>query len=304
MSIESNRPEQDCHSVKAAGTVTLRIEPRETDLGDFSVRRVLPHRAQRKVGPWVFFDHFGPVEFAPGKGIDVRPHPHINLATVTYLFAGEILHRDSLGSEQTITPGAINLMIAGEGIVHSERERPQVRDTHHAMHGLQLWLALPEADEQMPPEFLHYPAADIPSTHVDGVAVTVMMGAAYGLRSPVRTFAETLYVEARFSKGQRLALPDIEETAVYVISGAISIDGETVDAHVMAVLDPGAMRVIEAADDARVVVIGGARMGERFIDWNFVSSRRERIEQARRDWREGRFPTVPGDEDEYIPLPE
>lgn len=304
MSNEADRPDQDTGCERAEEVIALRIAPRTTDLGAFSVRRVLPARMQRRVGPWVFFDHFGPVEFDPGKGIDVRPHPHINLATVTYLFDGEILHRDSLGSLQTIEPGAVNLMIAGRGIVHSERERPAVRAARHGLHGLQLWLGLPEVDEQVAPAFLHYPAGDIPSVRVDGVSVTVIMGSAYGLQSPVRTFADTLYVEARLSAGQALATPKAEELAVYVVSGWISIDGDRVDEHVMAVLAPAAHALIEASGDARIVLIGGATLGERFIEWNFVSSRHERIEQAKRDWRQGRFPVVPGDEDEYIPLPD
>lgn len=303
MSIQSGGTEQGNGKVAQPTPIALRIESRETDLGDFSVRRVLPHRSQRKVGPWVFFDHFGPVEFEPGKGIDVRPHPHINLATVTYLFDGEILHRDSLGSEQTISPGAINLMVAGKGIVHSERERPEVRDTRHSVHGLQLWLALPDTDEQMQPAFLHYPVDDIPSTDVDGVQVTVMMGSAYGLQSPVRTFADTLYLEARLTAGQCLALPSAEEMSVYVVGGNVRLGDETVRENTMAVLSADARPVVDAVDDAHIVMIGGAAMGGRFIEWNFVSSRRERIEQAKRDWRDGRFPTVPGDEDEFIPLP-
>lgn len=304
MSIEADEPGQASGCEPADGAIALRISPRTTDLGALSVRRLLPARMQRKVGPWVFFDHFGPVEFDPGKGLDVRPHPHINLATVTYLFDGEILHRDSLGSLQAIEPGAVNLMIAGSGIVHSERERPEVRATRHHLHGLQLWLGLPEADEQLAPAFLHYPAGDIPSIRVGGVDVTVIMGGAYGLRSPVRTFAETLYIEARLPAGQALVTPAAEELAVYVVSGRISIDGDRVDEHVMAVLAPAANALIEASNDARIVLIGGAALGERFIEWNFVSSRRERIEQAKRDWQQGRFPAVPGDENQYIPLPD
>ncbi|MDJ0741021.1 MAG: pirin family protein [Gammaproteobacteria bacterium] len=284
--------------------VIARIEPRETDLGDFSVRRLLPHRRQRQVGPWVFFDHFGPVDFDPGRGIDVRPHPHINLATVTYLFDGEILHRDSLGSEQTISPGAINLMIAGKGIVHSERERPAVRATRHSAHGLQLWLGLPEASEEIDPEFLHYPADAIPAKAVDGVPVTVMIGSAYGLQSPVRTFADTLFVEAHLTAGQRLDLPEADELALYVVAGRVGVGDDEVAAHSMAVLDPGARTPIRAGVDAHIVLIGGEPIGERFIDWNFVSSRRDRIERAKQDWRDGRFPTVPGDRDEFIPLPD
>ena len=296
MGVDSNSQE--------TGAIAQRLEARETDLGDFTVRRMLPHRLQRGVGPWVFFDHFGPVEFAPGQGIDVRPHPHINLATVTYLFDGEILHRDSLGSVQTISPGAINLMIAGQGIVHSERERPEVRDSRHAAHGLQLWLGLPEADEQTQPAFLHYAADAIPSDDIDGVSVTVMMGNAYGMQSPVKTFADTLYIDARLDAGQRLTLPTAEELAVYIVRGQVRIDDGLTGEHIMLVVRAGSDTVVEAVDDAHIVLIGGAKLGERLIDWNFVSSRRDRIEQAKADWRNGRFPTIPGDDDEFIPLPE
>src|SRR5690554_2036522 len=198
---------QNCNKPAHCKAIELLIEPRDTDLGGFSVRRLLPTRQHRMVGPWIFFDHMGPAEFAPGEGINVRPHPHINLATVTYLFEGEILHRDSLGSLQAIRPGDINLMVAGRGIVHSERERPEVTAVPHRLHGLQLWFALPEADEEVEPAFLHYPSADIPRVDVDGVPVRVMMGAAYGVTSSVRTYAGALYVEAHLKPGQKLVLP-------------------------------------------------------------------------------------------------
>ena len=252
----------------------------------------------------MFFDHFGPVDFDLGRGIDVRPHPHINLATVTFLFDGEILHRDSLGSEQTISPGAINLMIAGKGIVHSERERPAVRASRHTVHGLQLWLGLPEACEEVHPEFLHYAADEIPSKVVDGVRVTVMMGSAYDLESPVRTFVDTRYIEASFLAGQHLALPEVGELALYVVSGRVAVGDDEIGAHTMAVLGRGARSPVRAIADAHVVLIGGEPIGERFIEWNFVSSRRDRIEQAKQDWRDGRFPIIPGDRDEFIPLPD
>jgi hypothetical protein len=279
------------------------LRPREKDLGGFSVRRLLPTVGHKAVGPWVFFDHMGPADFPAGKGINVRPHPHINLATVTYLFEGEILHRDSLGSEQAIRPGDINLMVAGRGIVHSERERPEVTATAHRLHGLQLWLALPEADEECEPAFLHYPDQDIPRVEVHGVPVRVMMGSAYGASSPVRTFAQTLYVEARLRAGQRLELPSAEARALYVAQGALTAQGTQIPEHAMAILDDSAGVVVEAVEDARIALIGGEALGPRHIDWNFVSSRRERIEQARADWKAGRFPTVPGDEKEFIPLP-
>jgi len=284
--------------------IELIITPRSKDLDGFSVRRVLPYHKRRMVGPWVFFDHIGPVTFAAGSGIDVRPHPHINLATATYLFEGEILHRDSLGFAVAIQPGDINLMVAGRGITHSERETAAVRAREHRLHALQLWLALPEADEEVAPAFHHYAEAEIPTSVVDGVALRVMMGSAYGLTSPVRTFATTLYVEARLGPGQRLPQPLAEELAVYVASGAVRIDGTRVEQHQMAVLAPGATHPIEADGDCRIAIIGGARMPARHMFWNFVSSSPARIEQAKADWKAGRFPTVVGDEHAFIPLPE
>ena len=296
--------EHDTESTSGEQEVERLLEPREKDLGEFSVRRLLPAAKRTMVGPWIFFDHMGPADFPPGQGIKVRPHPHINLATVTYLFDGEILHRDSLGSLQPIVPGDINLMVAGRGIVHSERERPEITATAHRLHGLQLWLALPEADEEIEPAFHHYPGADIPTRTIDGVPVRVLMGSAYGATSPVKTFAETLYVEAHLKAGQRLALPEAEERALYVVSGALRLGGMTLPEHSMAILCRAARVVVEADTDSRIALIGGEPLGERFIDWNFVSSRKERIEQAKSDWRARRYPLVPGDEEEFIPLPD
>ncbi len=280
------------------------IAPRKKDLGGFSVSRILPIAQQKMIGPWIFFDHMGPAEFAAGKGIDVRPHPHINLATVTYLFEGEILHRDSLGSYATIVPGDINLMVAGKGIVHSERERPEWRQQPHRLHGLQLWLALPEADEECEPAFHHYDSQDIPGTTVVGVPVRVMMGSAYGLHSPVKTYAQTLYIEAALQRGQSLDLPKATERGLYVAHGAVQINGQALDTLHMAVLASGDASITATADDTRIALIGGETMSRRYIDWNFVSSRQERITQAKQDWQAQRFPKVPGDEDEFIPLPE
>ncbi|AHE98814.1 pirin [Thioalkalivibrio paradoxus ARh 1] len=291
-------------SARGEEAVEMLLQAREKDLGGFSVRRLLPTAKRTMVGPWIFFDHMGPADFPPGQGITVRPHPHINLATVTYLFEGEILHRDSLGSVQPIVPGDINLMVAGRGIVHSERERPEVTATAHRLHGLQLWLALPEADEEIEPAFHHYPSSDIPMCTVDGVPLRVMMGSAYGVTSPVRTFADTLYVEARLKAGQCLTLPKTSERALYVVSGALRLGRRILPEHSMAVLYPAWSVVVEADTDARIALIGGESVGERFIDWNFVSSRKERIEQARADWRAGLYPLVPGDEEEFIPLPD
>jgi len=295
--------EQQCDIAPCSGAVEQLIEPRDRDLGGFSVRRVLPTIGRKRVGPWVFFDHMGPAAFPPGEGINVRPHPHIGLATVTYLFEGEILHRDSLSSVQAIRPGDINLMVAGSGIVHSEREPPEVTAAAHRQHGLQLWLALPEEDEETEPAFYHYPGADMPSVEVDGVPVRVMMGAAYGATSPVKVFAETLYIEAQLQGGQTLTLPQAEERAVYVAAGALQVQHTAVPEHAMAVLAPAEGLTLEATRDSRIAVVGGESLGQRYIDWNFVSSRRERIEQAKQDWKAGRFPLVPGDDEEFIPLP-
>lgn len=294
--------EQKCKSA-ACLAVKWLVQPSEKDLGGFSVRRALPSPRTPMVGPWIFFDHMGPARFEAGDGVNVRPHPHINLATVTYLFEGEILHRDSLGSEQAIRPGDINLMVAGKGITHSERESPEVRSTSHSLHGLQLWLALPVDDEETEPAFYHYPSADIPILDIDGVTIRLMIGSAYGVASPVKTFAKTLYFEAELKSGQRLTLPDCEERGVYVVHGQINIEGSLVQQNEMAILSDKPSVGIEAREDCLIVIVGGEQLGKRHISWNFVSSRKERIEQAREDWREGRFPKVVGDEHEFIPLP-
>ena len=308
MSTETQTPEEafDQHCVTPAGckAIELLIEPRDKDLGGFSVRRVLPARQRRMVGPWVFFDHMGPADFAAGEGINVRPHPHINLATVTYLFEGEILHRDSLGSYQPIRPGDVNLMVAGKGITHSERERPEVARTAHRLNGLQLWLALPEADEEIDPAFYHYPDADIPRVDVDGVPVRVIMGSAYGMTSPVKVYADTLYVEVHLGAGQGITVPDAEERAVYVVEGELTANGTAIPEHAMAVFTNAPGIELTATRDARIAIVGGQQLGDRYLEWNFVSSRRERIEQAKDDWKARAFPKVTGDEEEFIPLPE
>lgn len=303
MSNVTTELEYECAASRGCDAIELVLQPRDKDLGGFSVRRLLPTAQRKTVGPWIFFDHMGPADFPAGQGINVRPHPHVNLATVTYLFEGEILHRDSLGSLQTIRPGDINLMVAGRGIVHSERERPEHTAVPHRLHGLQLWLALPEADEEVEPAFHHYAGADIPALEIDGVPVRVMMGSAYGVSSPVRIFADTLYVEAHLKPGQKLLLPDAQERAVYVAQGALKASDVAIPEHALAILTDAPGVVVEATAESRIALIGGEPVGKRFIDWNFVSSRKERIEQAKSDWREGRFPKVPGDEDEFIPLP-
>lgn len=303
MSNLSPQTEFDCPITKECGALVQLLQPRERDLGGFSVRRVLPVVGQKMIGPWIFFDHMGPAHFPAGDGINVRPHPHIGIATVTYLFEGEILHRDSLGSLQPIRPGDINLMVAGHGIVHSERERPEITATDHTLHGLQLWLALPEAEEETDPAFYHYPESTVPSVSVDDVPVRVMMGTAYGETSPVKVFADTLYIEAWLKPGQKLTLPDAQERGLYVAKGRLLAGGTEIPEFSMAVLSEQQGVIVEALEETRLALIGGEPLGKRFIEWNFVSSRKERIEEAKRDWENGRFPSVPGDEDEYIPLP-
>lgn len=307
MSTQSKQPDeafdQQCDKPAACKAIELLIKPRDKDLGGFSVRRALPTRERRMVGPWIFFDHMGPANFPAGEGIKVRPHPHINLATVTYLFEGEILHRDSLGSLQAIRPGDVNLMVAGKGITHSERERPEVTAKPHALHGLQLWLALPEADEEVAPAFYHYPDSDIPRLEVNGVPVRVIMGSAYGETSPVKIYADTLYVEAHLKAGQTLIVPKAEERAVYVATGELSADDTAITEHSMAVFSNAPNIELTAQHDSRIAIVGGENVGKRYMEWNFVSSRRERIEQAKADWMNQRFPKVVGDEEEFIPLP-
>lgn len=308
--VQTHNPDQpnadlalECDFANGCDAIKLIITPRATDLGEFSVRRTLPNRQCKTVGPWIFFDHMGPAEFAAGFGINVRPHPHINLATVTYLFEGEILHRDSVGSLQTITPGDINLMVAGSGIVHSERERPEVKQQPHRLHGLQLWLALPVEFEEIAPAFYHYPAADIPATSVNEVPVRVLIGNAYDIASPVKTYSETLYLEAELQPGQTLELPDTEERALYLAKGTLQIKDQLIEEFNMVIFAAAKGVTIQAVTHCRIALIGGAAIGQRFIDWNFVSSRKERIAQAKQDWQDGNFPKVVGDELEFIPLP-
>ena len=284
--------------------IELLIETRVRDLGDFTVRRALPDKRRQRVGPFIFFDHMGPADFQPGTGVNVRAHPHIGLATITYLFEGEILHRDSLGYVQPIRPGAVNWMTAGSGIVHSEKVTGEILASGQRLHGLQTWVALPTEAEQSEPSFEHYPAADIPAVNADGADIRVVLGSAFGVSSPVSTRSETLYVEVLLQPGQSVAIPEAGELAVYVVEGSVAINREFVDAGVLAVLENGAAGTVTAESAARIMFAGGDALGgERFIWWNFVSSSRERIEQAKKDWREQRFDTVPGETD-YIPLPE
>jgi redox-sensitive bicupin YhaK (pirin superfamily) len=246
----------------------------------------------------------GPASFAPGRGVDVIPHPHINLATVTYLFEGELVHRDSIGSVQTITPGAVNLMMAGRGVVHSERTGPQLRAAGHRMNGLQLWLCLPEQYEEVEPSFYHYAAQDLPRTSVEGVQVRVMIGEAYGLHAPVICYSPTLYAEAEIQAGKSLRLPDaVGERAVYLVSGSLSLRKTELPLRAMTTFDHATDIELFAAADSRVALIGGSPLGKRLMWWNFVSSKRERIEKAKADWKANRFPAVPGETERY-PLPE
>lgn len=304
MSNLTRTAEQECDFVQGCGAIKELIEPRSKELGGFSVRRALPSREQQMVGPWIFFDHMGPADFPAGQGINVRPHPHIGICTVTYLFEGEILHRDSLGSLQPIRPGDVNLMVTGRGIVHSERERDEVRSLPHRLHGLQLWLALPKDDEEIDPAFYHYPSTTIPALDLNGVRVRVIMGSAYGAMSPVKTFAETLYVEAHLKPGQRITLPLAEERAVYVAAGSLKARDMQIPQFAMAVFRDEDGVELEALEESRIAIVGGEKFDRRHIVWNFVSSRPERIEQAKQDWKEGRFAKVPGDEQEFIPFPD
>lgn len=273
--------------------------------GGFKVRRLLPDEQRQSVDPFLFFDHFGPVTLAPGGSHDVRPHPHIGLATVTYLFDGAIMHRDSLGFERRIAPGAINWMTAGCGIVHSERRPQDLKATAYVNHGIQLWAALPREFEEVAPDFEHAPAESIPSVVRGGTQVRVLIGEAFGKKSPVRTFAPTVYLDVQLAAGVAFELPPLaQELAVYAVNGDIEIDGENLPAHRLAVLAPGAAVTLLAGQATRLMVVGGDALdGHRFMWWNFVSSRRERIVQASRDWEAQTMGQVPGDT-ELIPLPE
>jgi redox-sensitive bicupin YhaK (pirin superfamily) len=290
----------------ASGAVELVLRARPRDLGGFAVRRALPSGQRRLVGPFIFWDHMGPASFEPGHGVDVRPHPHIGLATVTYLFDGEIVHKDTLGSDQAIRPGAVNWMTAGRGIAHSERTSPEVRRPGAPVHGIQSWVALPLEHEEADPSFTHHPAHTIPESSRDGVRLRVLAGTAYGLASPAQVLSPMFYVEAVVPPGARLVLPDEhEDRAAYVVEGAIDCNGSAVAEGEMAVARSGVEIVVQARQASRVMLLGGARLeGQRHIWWNFVSSSEGRIEQAKRDWSERRFPKIPGDEVEFIPLPE
>lgn len=280
------------------------LSPREHDLGGgFRVRRLLPSAVRQAVGPFVFFDHFGPVSAGPEDNHDVRPHPHIGLATVTYLFEGAMLHRDSLGFVQRIEPGAINWMTAGRGIVHSERTPDDLRHRTRRTHGLQLWCALPAAHEEDAPAFAHTPASALPALRVGGVGVHVLIGSAFGAASPVATLSETLYLMLDCEAGATLVLPALApERALYGVEAGFELDGQQIPPFTLAAVEPGHAPTLRTPQACRVALVGGAPLGPRFMVWNFVSSRRDRIAQAEDDWQAQRFDPVPG-ETEFIPLP-
>ncbi|HVY98947.1 MAG TPA: pirin family protein [Dongiaceae bacterium] len=288
------------------GAVELTIEPKVRDIGNFSVYRLLPVAQRRSVGPFVFLDRMGPHVFQAGEGMDVRPHPHIGLATVTYLFDGEILHRDSLGSVQAIRPGDVNWMTAGSGIAHSERTPPEQRKGGAGAFGIQSWVALPKAHEETAPAFFHHGKEALPEGEQGGgVRIRVVAGSAFGLTSPVATFAPTLYCDVTMPAGARLAVPtEHAERAVLPVAGKIAIEGHAVPADALLVLRAGMAATIEALEPARLMLLGGEPLdGPRYMWWNFVSSSKDRIEQAKADWQAERFAAVPG-ETEFIPLPE
>ena len=284
----------------------LVIVPRVRDLGDgFNVRRALPHGRRQMVGPFIFFDHFGPVQFIAGKGMDVRPHPHIGLATVTYLFDGHIMHRDSEGHVQEIMPGAMNLMTAGRGIAHSERTPDVERAAGQSMLGLQSWIALPAGREEIDPSFQHFGATQLPVVRDTGITARVIAGAAFGTTSPVEMVSPWFYVEVALDAGHAAPLDaDHEERAIYLVDGEVEIAGDRFEGPRLLIFRPGDRITVRATTPARMMFLGGTALeGPRHIWWNFVSSSRERIEQAKADWRAGHFPAVPG-EHEFIPLPE
>jgi hypothetical protein len=282
------------------------IAPKPRDLGDnFLVRRALPAIEKRMVGPFIFWDEFGPGRFEVGKGLDVRPHPHINLATVTYLFEGEIFHRDTLGSAQAIRPGDVNWMNAGRGIAHSERTAPELRKTGSPIAGIQSWVALPEAHEESAPFFKHHAAAELPLIEEGGKAVRIIAGALFGERAPVQTYSDLFYADVQLAAGAALPLDaEHEERGLYTVSGEIEIAGDLFAPNQLLVFRPGDRITIAANTPARFMLLGGAPLGPRYMWWNFVSSRKERIDQAKEDWKAGKFGVVPGDETEFIALPE
>jgi redox-sensitive bicupin YhaK (pirin superfamily) len=291
---------------KEDGSLEVLVVPRSSDLGGgFRVLRALPSAQRRMVGPFVFLDQMGPADLPAGGGLDVRPHPHIGLATVTYLFDGEILHRDSLGTVQPIRPGELNWMTAGRGIVHSERTPPELRRDPLSLSGIQAWVALPDGQEEAEPDFAHHGAAELPVIEDTGLFLRLIAGSLFGATSPVATRSDLFYADVGLEARRRLALPaDHEERAAYLVEGSVEIEGRSFQAGQLLVFRAGIEVVMEASTSTRLMLLGGEPMdGPRHVWWNFVSSSRERIEAAKEDWRAGRFPPVPG-ETEFIPLPE
>jgi redox-sensitive bicupin YhaK (pirin superfamily) len=280
------------------------ITPASKSLGEFNVRRALPADSQQRVGPFIFFDHMGPADFAPGTGVNVRPHPHIGIATITYLFSGQIRHRDSLGFDQVIHPGAVNWMTAGRGIVHSERTPEELKTSGSHLHGIQAWIALPIDQEEIDPGFVHYPASGIPTVERPGLRLHLIAGGAYGAESPVATASDTVYAEVDIDGDASLPLPeDVEELGLYIVDGEVDIGGERIAPGNLVVLEPGVSGPPRATCQSKCMLLGGGKLtGDRILWWNFVSSSRERLERAKRDWKEGRFAPVP-DDPEFIPLP-
>ncbi|MDP2241889.1 MAG: pirin family protein [Burkholderiales bacterium] len=278
--------------------------PHIRSLDGFEVRRLLPARALRMVGPFIFFDHLGPSDLPPGAGVEVRPHPHIGLATVTYLFEGALMHRDSLGCAQRIVPGDVNWMTAGSGIVHSERTPEDLRANGSRLHAIQCWVALPDAEEETAPAFSHHPAATLPEIVLPGVTLRLIAGSAFGKQAPAPVHSPLFYLAAHLQPGASLVLPaEHAERGLYVVEGGVSVDGTAIPPLHLAVLPPGDEVTLSCHAEARLMLLGGAAVGERHIWWNFVSSSRERIEQARQRWRDQVFPPVPG-ETEFTPLPD
>ena len=285
--------------------ITQILAPHVKDLGGFNARRSLPHDEVMTVGPFIFFDHLGPAVFATGKGVDVRPHPHINLATVTYLFEGSLLHRDSLGSVQEIHPGAVNWMSAGQGIVHSERSPESDRAAESTLHAIQIWVALPESEEETKPWFHHYPAEDIPTWTENGVTITLIAGSAWERTSPVKTASRIIYLDLLLAPGTKITLTGDRhnERAIYTVTEGLLVDGKELEQHRLALLSAEGEVELSANTQARCTIIGGEPLGKRYKWWNFVSSSQERIERAKSDWQNQKFPQVP-EETEFIPLPD
>ncbi len=297
-------PEPECHEFAPAPAVDTVIVPRARDIGGFEVRRALPNVKKRMVGPFIFFDQMGPNEFLLGKGLDVRPHPHIGLSTLTYLLDGEIIHKDSLGTDLPIRPGEVNWMTAGSGIAHSERTSAAARQTVSRLYGLQAWIALPARDEETAPGFFHYDKPELPTHAAEGKQVRLIAGSMYGMTSPVKTSSAMMYADVHLEAGARLPIEtEHEERALYPLDGEIDVNGDVFGPHQLLVLHPGDPITVTARRAARLMVLGGAPMeGPRYIWWNFVSSSQDRIEQAKADWQAGKFAPVPNDP-EFTPLP-